>query len=373
MGSTMTTVYFKGIERGFNVSSEFANFSFFGLDLAIKWYGVIIAFGFLLAVLLGGRGAYKWKMSLDKMIDVLIYGTILGIIGARLYYVLANWSYYKDNLSSIFSIWEGGLAIYGGLIGGFIAAYFVCKVRKLNFYNLLDLSAMSFLVGQGIGRWGNFTNQEVFGSNTDLPWGMWSQKTADFILYNHADLAAKGISVEAGTFAEKAYVHPTFLYESLWCLLGFAVLYIICQKYRKFSGQIMLCYGVWYGAGRAVIEGFRLDGIPLAGIGITLNQVRSITIAVVCGVLLIVLLRKYIKHPKPIEGVDFFPVEDEVKNNKKHEVVEAAVILDEAPRASETIKTNNDDIEKADDEQTKVQTENEAKKEEKEEKVSDNN
>ena len=92
MNETMTTVYFKGIERGFNISSEFANFSFFGLQMSVKWYGVIIEFGFLLAVLLGGRGAYKWKMSLDKMIDVLIYGTILGIIGARLYYVLANWS-----------------------------------------------------------------------------------------------------------------------------------------------------------------------------------------------------------------------------------------------------------------------------------------
>lgn len=341
MSDTMTTVYFKAIERGFNVSSEFANFSFFGLELAVKWYGVIIAFGFLLAVLLGGRGAYKWKMSLDKMIDVLIYGTILGIIGARLYYVIANWSYYKDNISSIFSIWEGGLAIYGGLIGGLIAAYLVCKIEKLNFYNLLDLSAMSFLVGQGIGRWGNFTNQEVFGTNTNLPWGMWSQKTADFILQNQTELAAKGISVEAGTFAEKAYVHPTFLYESLWCLLGFAVLYIICQKYRKFSGQIMLCYGVWYGAGRAVIEGFRLDGTQLAGIGLTLNQVRSITLAVVCGVLLVVLLNKYIKHPKPIEGVDFFPVEEEkVKVNKKSKTVETVLIPDETPQTSETAETN---------------------------------
>ncbi len=362
MGDTMTTVYFKAMERGFNVSSEFANFSFFGLELAVKWYGVIIAFGFLLAVLLGGRGAYKWKMSLDKMIDVLIYGTILGIIGARLYYVLANWSYYKDNLSSIFSIWEGGLAIYGGLIGGLIAAYLVCKIEKLNFYNLLDLSAMSFLVGQGIGRWGNFTNQEVFGTNTNLPWGMWSQKTADFIQYNQAELAAKGISVQAGTFAEKAYVHPTFLYESLWCLLGFAVLYIICQKYRKFSGQIMLCYGVWYGAGRAVIEGFRLDGTPLAGIGLTLNQVRSITLAVVCGVLLIVLLRKYIKNPKPIEGVDFFPIEEEkVKVNKKSKAIETAVMLDETPGMSKTIQTD-DGAAKSDDENAAVQTENEGQK-----------
>ncbi len=357
MNETMTTVYFKGIERGFNISSEFANFSFFGLQMSVKWYGVIIAFGFLLAVLLGGRGAYKWKMSLDKMIDVLIYGTILGIIGARLYYVLANWSYYKDNLSSIFSVWEGGLAIYGGLIGGLIAAYLVCKIEKLNFYNLLDLSAMSFLVGQGIGRWGNFANQEVFGTNTNLPWGMWSQKTADFITYNQAELADKGISVQAGTFAEKAFVHPTFLYESLWCLLGFAVLYIICQKYRKFSGQIMLCYGVWYGAGRAVIEGFRLDGTPLA-IGITLNQVRSLTLAVVCAVLLVALLNKYKKHPKPIEGVDFFPVEEEkVKTNKKSKALEQSSVLSETVITVDTLEDAPDDV-------VEPQAENEEQKDE---------
>ncbi len=315
--SDFTVVYFKALERGFSVPSVLAEFSFFGLQLSVKWYGAIIAFGFLLAVLLGGRGAYKWKMSLDKMIDVLIYGTILGIIGARMYYVIANWSFYKDNISSIFSVWEGGLAIYGGLIGGIIAAYLVCRFEKLNFYNLLDLCAMSFLVGQGIGRWGNYTNQEVFGTNTNLPWGMWSQKTADFINYSQAELAAKGISVEAGTMAEKAYVHPTFLYESLWCLLGFAVLFYICKKHRKFSGQIILCYGVWYGAGRAVIESFRLDGIPLAGIGLTLNQVRSIALAVVCAVLLAVLLNKYKKNPKPVEGVDFFPPEDKPKTGKK--------------------------------------------------------
>ncbi|HZK39742.1 MAG TPA: prolipoprotein diacylglyceryl transferase, partial [Clostridia bacterium] len=251
-----------------------------------------------------------------------------------------------------------------GLIGGLIAAYLVCKIEKLNFYNLLDLSAMSFLVGQGIGRWGNFTNQEVFGTNTNLPWGMWSQKTADFIMHNQADLTAKGISVEAGTFAEKAYVHPTFLYESLWCLLGFAVLYIICQKYRKFSGQIMLSYGVWYGAGRAVIEGFRLDGTPLAGIGLTLNQVRSITIAVVCAVLLVVLLRKYIKHPKPIEGVDFFPAEEEtVKVSKKSKAVESALIPDQTPQTDQTADSEAA-AEKADDKDAQVKTENEDQKEE---------
>ncbi len=356
-----TIVYFKGISRGYSVASDLADFSFFGIQVSIKWYGAIIAFGFLLAVLLGGRGAYKWKMSLDKMIDVLIYGTILGIIGARLYYVLANWSYYKDNISEIYKIYEGGLAIYGGLIGGLIAAFIVCKVRKLNFYNLLDLCAMSFLVGQGIGRWGNFTNQEVFGTNTNLPWGMWSQKTADFIASNQAELAAKGISINAGTYLEKAYVHPTFLYESLWCLFGFAVLYYICQKHRKFSGEIILLYGIWYGTGRAIIESFRLDGIPVESIGLSLNQVRSISLAVVCTVLLIVLLRKYKKNPKPIEGIDYFPAEEIDKKkdkNKNHKEI-GTVDLTENEEKKEINKEKT--TEEANEETTKEKGENKEK------------
>ncbi|MEE0980359.1 MAG: prolipoprotein diacylglyceryl transferase, partial [Acutalibacteraceae bacterium] len=160
-------VFFNGLSGSMNVSSILADFNLFGADITIRWYGAIIAFGFLLAVLFGGRMAYKWKISLDKMLDVLIYGTIFGIIGARLYYCIFKWDLYKDNPLDIFAIWEGGLAIYGGIIGGLAAAFVVCKVRKMNFWNLLDMASMSLLIGQGIGRWGNFANQEAFGTNTD--------------------------------------------------------------------------------------------------------------------------------------------------------------------------------------------------------------
>ena len=138
-----TTVYFNGIEHGFEVSSILAQFSLFGHDITIRWYGAIIAFGFLLAVLFGGRMAYKWKMSIDKMLDVLIYSTIFGILGARLYYCIFEWDRYKDNPIEILYIWNGGLAIYGGIIGGIIAAFIVCRVRKMNFWNLMDIAAMS--------------------------------------------------------------------------------------------------------------------------------------------------------------------------------------------------------------------------------------
>lgn len=247
------------------------------------------------------------------MVDVLIYGTVFAIIGARLYYVFSRWDYYNENLSEIPKIWEGGLAIYGGIIGGLIAAYIVCKVRKLNYWNLLDMATISLLIGQGIGRWGNFTNQEAFGVNTDLPWGMWSEKIADDIIRSQAEYAEKGFSVDP-----TLPVHPTFLYESIWCLLGVLVLYIICRKARKFSGQIALCYGVWYGLERTFVEGLRTDSLYIGDTTIRVSQALSAALVVVCALLLVVLLIKYTKHPKPIEGVDYFP------DDKPAEVQEAS-------------------------------------------------
>lgn len=304
-----TDVFFKAFgDHAFSVSSVFCEFTIGGHEISIKWYGVIIAFGFLLAVLFGGRMAYKWKMSLDKMIDVLIYGTILGIIGARLYYVAFEWDTYKDDLLSIFATWKGGLAIYGGIIGGIIGAFIVCKVRKLNFFNLLDIAAMSLLIGQGIGRWGNFANQEAFGTNTDLPWGMWSQKISDNITYHAATLTDKGIAMDPN-----GYVHPTFLYESIWCIVGFVLLYIICRKFRRFSGQIFLCYGMWYGTGRMIIEGLRTDSLYIGDSTLRVSQLLSAALVLACLAVFFVLMVKYTKHPKPIEGVDFFPDDPEIK------------------------------------------------------------
>ena len=143
-----TVVEFPKLGWSFNVPSILADFTIPGINLhlTIHWYGVIIAFGFLLAVLLGGRMAYKWKMSLDKMVDVLIFGTFGGIIGARLFYVIFEWEQYKDHLLDIFKIWEGGMAIYGGIIGGLLAAWAVCHFNKLNFRNLLDIGAISLLL-----------------------------------------------------------------------------------------------------------------------------------------------------------------------------------------------------------------------------------
>lgn len=309
--SDYTQVFFKALDEPINVPSILAEFTLFGNEITIKFYGAIIAFGFVLAVLYGGRTAYKWKISLDKMIDVLIYGTLAAIVGARLYYVFSKWDYYSEHISEIPRIWEGGLAIYGGLIGGLAAAYIVCKVRKLNFWNLVDMAAISFLIGQGIGRWGNFMNQEAFGTNTDLPWGMWSEKTADYISSHQAEFAANGFSVDP-----TLPVHPTFLYESIWCLLGVLVLHIICKKARKFSGQIGLCYGIWYGFERMIVEGLRTDSLYIPGTVIRTSQALSAVLVVVCTALLIALLIKYTKNPQPIDGVDYF-LEEELKKAKE--------------------------------------------------------
>jgi len=308
------SVYFSCFDNPVSVSSVLADLNIFGHTFTIHWYGAIIAFGFLLAVLFGGRMAYKWKMSIDKMLDVLIYGTIFGIAGARLYYCIFKWDVYKDNPLDIVKIWEGGLAIYGGIIGGILAAYVVCRVRKLNFWNLVDIAAMSLLIGQGIGRWGNFANQEAFGTNTDLPWGMWSAKVASYITGHMDEFEQNGI-----TMNPNLPVHPTFLYESISCLAGFVVLYIITRKFRKFSGQIFLTYGVWYGVERAIVEGFRTDSLYIAGTTLRVSQVLSAVLAAVCLVILITLLIKYKKNPKPVEGVDFFP-DNEIIN----EAVEVA-------------------------------------------------
>lgn len=282
-----TLVEFPKLGWDFNVYENLVEFTLPGwdIDITIKFYGVIIAFGFTLAVLFGGRMAYTWKMSIDKMLDVLIYGTFGGIIGARLYYVAFQWDSYKDDLLSIFRIWEGGLAIYGGIIGAFLAAYFVCKKVDLNFYKLLDLAGMSLLIGQGIGRWGNFTNQEAFGINTDSIFGMTSEKISDYISSHYSTLTANGISMDS-----TLPVHPTFLYESIWCLFGFVVLYIVCKKFRKFDGQLILGYGIIYGIERFFVEGLRTDSLYIGDTGLRVSQVLSLAIVVFCAALTIIRL-----------------------------------------------------------------------------------
>lgn len=281
----ITHVYFDGLGIDFELPS--VAFSIFNYD--IHWYGVVIAFGFALAVLYGGRMAYKWKMSLDGMTDVLIFGTIFGIICARLYYVAFEWDYYSQHLNEIIAIWNGGIAIYGGIIGALIGAAIGCKVGKINYLNLLDLGALGLLIGQGFGRWGNFFNQEAFGVNTSTAlFRMWSPKIHDTLVASADALAQKGITVDPNTA-----VHPTFLYESVWCFVSFIILHIIVKHFRRFKGEIFMLYGVLYGAERMIVEGMRTDSLYIANSNIRVSQLLSAIIVVVALVCFIYFMVRY--------------------------------------------------------------------------------
>ncbi len=309
--SDFTHVYFEGLGFDFNLPS--VAFSIGGHD--VKFYGLIIAFGFTLAVLYGGRGAWKWKMSLDGMTDVLIWGTIFGIICARLYYVAFEWDYYSmpEHFKEIPAIWNGGIAIYGGIIGALIGAAIGCKIGKIDFLNLLDLGALGLLIGQGIGRWGNFFNQEAFGANTTSAlFRMWSPKIRDTLAESAADLAEKGMNVDP-----MLPVHPTFLYESVWCLLSFLILHVIVTKKREFKGEIFMLYGVLYGAERMVVEGMRTDSLYIGSTNIRVSQLLSAIIVVVALSFFIYFMIRCKKNTLPQKMLPIIPDERPRKEPKK--------------------------------------------------------
>ena len=256
-------------------------FSLFGIDIA--WYGIIIAAGMTLAIIFGLSQMKKFGIEPDRATDVIIGGIIGGVIGARAYYVIMNWQDYAGDWKSIFQTRNGGLAIYGGVIGALLVGVVMCRIRKVRILPLFDVASMGFLIGQGIGRWGNFFNHEAFGTNTDLPWGMTSGRIQQWIAENN-----EYGTVLASLTPERA-VHPCFLYESIWCLLGFAVLFII-SKHRKFDGQIFLCYILWYGTGRAVIEELRTDSLMVGSIRI--SQLLAIVSAVAALILICVFTSK---------------------------------------------------------------------------------
>lgn len=237
-------------------------------NFTIYWYGIIIGIGFLLAVLYGFSSCKKMNINKDHLLDAIIAGLLGGIIGARLYYVIFYpGDKYITNPMEIFNIKEGGLGIYGGIIGGMLCGGIVAKIRKMNLFAVLDVASLGYLIGQGIGRWGNFVNQEAFGCATDLPWGMYSDRTAAEVVGN---------------------VHPCFLYESILCLLGFVLLHLFTRHLRQYDGQTFLLYIIWYGVTRFFIEGLRTDSLLLPGIDLRVSQVLAAASAIVAVVLLIV-------------------------------------------------------------------------------------
>lgn len=268
-------------------------------DFHVYWYGIIIALGMLLAVIYVMKSCKRFDVNPDRLIDVILVGVIAGIVGARLYYVLFNMKEFTD-VWSIFDLKSGGLGIYGGLIFGLGAGALMAMWRKVDIPSAFDLASLGFLIGQGIGRWGNFINQEAFGVNTDLPWGMTGNRISAWLYANSSALADEGIFVD---YTQP--VHPTFLYESLWCLLGFLLLHFL-SKHRKYKGEIFLLYSAWYGFGRFFIEGLRTDSLYIPGTYIRVSQVVAAVAFLGALIAHFVILHR-IKLKEPLEP-DYVPV-----------------------------------------------------------------
>lgn len=240
--------------------------------LTIHLYGIIIAAGLMLAVLYACRRSREFGIKEDDVIDGVLWVTPFAIICARLYYCLFSWDSYADDPISILYIWNGGLAIYGGVIGAAIGVIVFCKIKKIKIPALLDLVALGFLIGQAMGRWGNFFNREAFGCRTDSFFRMG--------LLNSI----------TGTVS---YFHPTFLYESVWNVIGFVMLHF-ASKHRQYDGQIALGYAAWYGLGRTFIEGLRTDSLYLG-----VFRVSQLLAAVTCFAALVVLVWQMFRPHDP--------------------------------------------------------------------------
>ena len=278
--------------------------------LSIAWYGIIMAIGFLVGICYVMMRTKEFGVDSDRVIDVLLVSVIGGIIGARLYYVAFSWDEYKDNLIDILKIWHGGIAIYGGLIGAVIVGLLMCRARKVRILPMVDLAAGGVIIGQAIGRWGNFVNIEAFGSNTAMPWGMAGPAVERYLTAHQEQLAAVGVAVDP-----TMPVHPTFFYESIWCLIGF-LLIAFYTKRRRFDGELVLLYGAWYGAGRLFIEGLRTDSLMLGNVRI--SQAVALLSVVTCVIFWFVV-RARIKKATDPEYMKLYVYSEEAELIRKGE------------------------------------------------------
>ncbi|MFZ7131099.1 MAG: prolipoprotein diacylglyceryl transferase [Eubacteriales bacterium] len=241
-------------------------FELFGYE--VRWYGLFIASAMMIGIILATKRGGKKHISQDDILDILIIAIPCAIIGARLYYVIFNLSYYFDNPSEIIAIWRGGLAIHGGILGGALGGYLVCKKKKIDFLMMLDIFAPCFPLGQAIGRWGNYFNQEAYGTETTLPWAI----TVNDPL--------KGL----------IHVHPTFLYESIWDLFIFMFILYYDKKHKKADGELICIYAVLYSIGRFFIEGLRIDSLYF--LGLRTAQLVSLSLIIIGSVMFVKIRKK---------------------------------------------------------------------------------
>lgn len=259
---------------------------------AIYWYGIIIAMGFLLAVLYAFRRTKEFGLKQDDIIDGLIITVPLAIIGARLYYVLFNFSTYfgANAVKSPFDIRDGGLAIYGGVIATVLGIFLVTRYKKHKIAPYLDITSLGLLIGQCIGRWGNFFNCEAFGDYTDSLFAMRLDANAAGSIDPQALAEMNRKAVEGG-YSGFIQVHPTFLYESVWNLVGFVAIHFLSKK-RKYDGQVFFMYLFWYGLGRVWIESLRTDSLMLGSIRVS-QLLAGVCVLVAGGILIFNQLRPH--------------------------------------------------------------------------------
>ena len=296
---------------------------------SVHFYGVIIALGLLLAVLYGLKRSKQFGLKEDDILDGVLWIVPVAIIFARAYYCIFEWDQFKDDPISVLYIWKGGIAIYGGVIGATLGVILHCKIKKISLRAVLDLVAISFLIGQCIGRWGNFFNREAFGSETDFFLRMG--------LFNTV-------------IEETEYHHPTFLYESLWNLIGFVLLHFLSKK-RRYDGQIALGYCAWYGFGRAIIEGLRTDSLYLGGL-----RVSQLLAAVSCfAAVVILMLLSFRRHEESRLFVNQVAareaeeaelralLEEDGEEEEEDEPSEAAEEIEKAEEAEEVNEAQKDE------------------------------
>jgi len=241
--------------------------------IQIYWYGIIIGLGALLGLWLAVRESERRGLHKDVFVDLVLYALPIAIVCARAYYVIFQWEYYSQNLSEIPKIWQGGLAIHGGLIGAVLTAIVYSKVKNISFWKLADIAAPSIILGQAIGRWGNFINQEAHGGPVTREF-LETLPLPEFIINQ--------------MYINGQYYHPTFLYESIWNLIGF-ILLLLLRRANLRRGELFLSYLIWYSIGRFFIEGMRTDSLMLTE---TLRMAQVISIAIIVGAILMIIARR---------------------------------------------------------------------------------
>ena len=257
-------------------------------NFPIAFYGMVIAFAVLMGIFIACREAKRTGQNPEIYMDLAIYEVILCVIGARIYYVIFEWDSYKDDLLSIFNIREGGLAIYGAIITAIITAWVYGRVKKISFGQIADTACLGLVLGQAIGRWGNFFNREAFGQYTNGLFAMQLPVSAVRSGEITEEMWANAVVIEGVKYVQ---VHPTFLYESLWNV-GLFILLNIFKKYKKFQGEVLVWYVGGYGIGRFWIESLRTDQLIIGNTGIPVSQLLAAILVIVCVVIEILFRRK---------------------------------------------------------------------------------